>query len=135
MLNFAFLQAPVGANQQIRLTAQQRQQLALRSMSTPASIQVSRSTSLTSQSDNSYPPLSPIMVLQSQVPQRMQRTISIPGNFCSVIFSEIYLLNMYCIVLNLYWCFCYKLIFILFLCIYAWAWILICVISLIIYNL
>lgn len=77
MLNAQLSQSSVLSNQQIRLTAQQRQQLALRSMSNSSAIQVSRSSSLTSQSDNNYPPLSPIMILQSQASQRMQRTISI----------------------------------------------------------
>ncbi|GIX78785.1 hypothetical protein CEXT_220711 [Caerostris extrusa] len=82
MLNAQLSQAPIGANQ-IRLTAQQRQQLALRSMPSPTSVQNSRGAAVfSSQSDTNFSPVSPVMVFQSQAPQqqRIQRTRMASGS-------------------------------------------------------
>lgn len=68
---------------QIRLAAQQRQ-IPLRSLPSPGSVQNSRSSPFGgTQSDGTFPPLSPI-AYQSQGPQqRLQRTVSGPGRVSS----------------------------------------------------
>ncbi|CAL1279060.1 unnamed protein product [Larinioides sclopetarius] len=88
MLNAQLSQASIGANQ-IRLTAQQRQQLALRSMPSPTSVQNSRGGVFSPQSEASVSPLSPVMVLQSQAPQqqRIQRTRMASGSQNQASFS------------------------------------------------
>lgn len=67
-----FQQASIGANQ-ARLTAQQRQHLALRSMPSPTSVQNSRGAVYSPQSEGNFSPLSPGMVLQSQAQQQQQQ--------------------------------------------------------------
>ncbi|KAF8791893.1 mucin-17-like isoform X2 [Argiope bruennichi] len=88
MLNAQLSQASIGANQ-IRLTAQQRQQLALRSMPSPTSVQNSRGAVFSPQSEANVSPLSPVMVLQSQAPQqqRIQRTRMASGSQNQATFS------------------------------------------------
>ncbi|GBM37608.1 Nuclear receptor coactivator 3 [Araneus ventricosus] len=88
MLNAQLSQASIGANQ-IRLTAQQRQQLALRSMPSPTSVQNSRGAVYSPQSEANVSPLSPVMVLQSQAPQqqRIQRTRMASGSQNQTSFS------------------------------------------------
>ncbi|GFR21441.1 nuclear receptor coactivator 1 [Trichonephila clavata] len=81
-------QASIGANQ-IRLTAQQRQQLALRSMPSPTSVQSSRGAVFSPQPEANFSPLSPVMVLQTQAPQqqRIQRSRMASGSQSQTNFS------------------------------------------------
>ncbi|GFS84604.1 nuclear receptor coactivator 1 [Nephila pilipes] len=88
MLNAQLSQASIGANQ-IRLTAQQRQQLALRSMPSPTSVQSSRGAVFSPQSEANFSPVSPVMVLQTQAPQqqRIQRSRMASGSQSQTNFS------------------------------------------------
>ncbi|XP_035211755.1 probable LIM domain-containing serine/threonine-protein kinase DDB_G0286997 isoform X2 [Stegodyphus dumicola] len=72
MLNAQLSQASLGSTQ-VRLTSQQRQQLVMRSMSSPAPNQSTRTTAFSSQSDVNYTPLSPVMLLQTQASQQQQQ--------------------------------------------------------------